>query len=149
MALELFFVSARTNKKHHHHRVVSTIPLERLRRPLKTLAIWCAVCWQTANSNVPNMYWDFVVKRAALVNSMIMPSICDKTKKRFEAVTKLGCKSKLWSGAARRLFSCTFDGSDNSAREDWKLAPWNQSVVFLGFVQVLLKEETYMALKFR
>ena len=39
-----------------------------------------------SDSNVPNIYWDFVVEHAALVNSMIMPSICDKTKAIFEAV---------------------------------------------------------------
>ena len=39
-----------------------------------------------ADSNVPNIYWDFVVEKAALVNSMITPSICDKTKMIFDAV---------------------------------------------------------------
>jgi hypothetical protein len=39
-----------------------------------------------ADSNVPNIYWDFVIEHAALVNSMISPAICDKQKpysKRF------------------------------------------------------------------
>ena len=35
-----------------------------------------------ADSNVPNIYWDFVVEHAALVNSMIMSFICDKNKKK-------------------------------------------------------------------
>ena len=30
-----------------------------------------------ADSNVPNIYWDFVIEHAALVNSMITPSISD------------------------------------------------------------------------
>ncbi len=33
-----------------------------------------------ADSNVPNIYWDFVIEHAAHVNSMITPSISDKTK---------------------------------------------------------------------
>jgi hypothetical protein len=33
-----------------------------------------------ADSNVPNIYWDFVIEHAALVNSMITPSISDKQK---------------------------------------------------------------------
>ena len=39
-----------------------------------------------ADSNVPGIYWDFVIEHAALVNSMITPSISDKTKTIFEAV---------------------------------------------------------------
>ena len=39
-----------------------------------------------ADSNVPNIYWDFVTEHAVLVNSMITPSISDKTKTIFEAV---------------------------------------------------------------
>jgi hypothetical protein len=35
-----------------------------------------------ADSNVPNIYWDFVIEHAALVNFMITPSISDKTKKK-------------------------------------------------------------------
>jgi hypothetical protein len=43
-----------------------------------------------ADNNVPNIYWDFVVEHAALVNSMIMQSICDKKKTIFEAVWEAG-----------------------------------------------------------
>jgi hypothetical protein len=39
-----------------------------------------------ADSNVPGIYWDFVIEHAALVNSMITPSISNKTKTIFEAV---------------------------------------------------------------
>jgi hypothetical protein len=39
-----------------------------------------------ADSNVPNIYWDFVVEHAALVNSIIMSSICDKTKTIFKTI---------------------------------------------------------------
>jgi hypothetical protein len=39
-----------------------------------------------ADSNVPGIYWDFVIEHAALVNSMITPSTSDKTKTIFEAV---------------------------------------------------------------
>ena len=38
------------------------------------------------DSNIPGEYLDFVVKHAALVNSMIMTSIAEKTKTIFEAV---------------------------------------------------------------
>ena len=67
-----------------------------------------------SDSNVPNIYWDFVIEHAALVNSMITPSISDKTKTIFETVwdaipnsdpvPPLGC-------FCARLM-------DNSARED-------------------------------
>jgi hypothetical protein len=46
-----------------------------------------------ADSNVPNIYWDFVIEHAALVNSMIPPAICDSTKTIFEAV---------WGGYSER-----------------------------------------------
>jgi hypothetical protein len=42
--------------------------------------------YMLADSNVPNVYWDFVIEHAALVNSMFTPSISDKTKTIFEAV---------------------------------------------------------------
>jgi hypothetical protein len=82
-----------------------------------------------ADSNVPNIYWDFVVEHAALVNSMIMPSICDKTKTIFEAVwdviPNIDLVPPVGCFCARLM--------DNSAREDWKLDLKNQSGVFLGF----------------
>jgi hypothetical protein len=82
-----------------------------------------------ADSNVPHIYWDFVVEHAALVNSMIMPSVCDKTKTIFEAVWDVIPNIDLVppvSCFCARLM-------DDSAREDWKLDPKNQSGVFLGF----------------
>jgi hypothetical protein len=92
-----------------------------------------------ADSNVPNIYWEFVMEHAALVNSMITPSISDETKTIFEAV---------WD--TKTIFEAVWDAipnidlvppvgclcarlMDNSAREDWKLDPKNQSGVFLGF----------------
>jgi len=38
-----------------------------------------------ADSNVPAIYWDFIVEHTSLVNSMTYPSICDPEKKIFEA----------------------------------------------------------------
>jgi hypothetical protein len=38
------------------------------------------------DSNVPHIYWGFVIEHAALVNFLITPSISDKTKTIFEAV---------------------------------------------------------------
>jgi hypothetical protein len=82
-----------------------------------------------ADSNVPNIYWDFVIEHAALVNSMITPSISDKTKTIFEAVwdaiPNIDLVPPVGCFCARLM--------DNSAREDWKLDPKNQSGVFLGF----------------
>jgi hypothetical protein len=82
-----------------------------------------------ADSNVPSIYGDFVVENAALVNSMIIPSICDKTKTIFEAVwdviPNIDLVSPVGCLCARLM--------DNSAREDWKLDPKNQCGVFLGF----------------
>ena len=93
-----------------------------------------------ADSNVPNIYWDFVVERTALVNSMIMPSICDKTKTIFEAVwdviPNIDLVPPVGCFCARLM--------DNSAREDWKSDPKNESGVCLG----LHTGETHMALKF-
>lgn len=81
------------------------------------------------DSNIPGEFWDFVVEHAALVNSMITPSIVDNTKTIFEAVwgvipnidlvPPVGC-------FCTRLM-------DGTARADWKLEPKNQSGVFLGF----------------
>jgi hypothetical protein len=94
-----------------------------------------------ANSNVPNIYWDFVIEHAALVNFMITPSISDKTKTIFEAVwdaiPNIDPVPPVGCFCARLM--------DNSAREDWKLDPKNQSGVFLS---VLLTGETCMVLKF-
>jgi hypothetical protein len=82
-----------------------------------------------ADSNVPNIYWDFVIEHAALVNSMIMPSISDKTKTIFEtvwdAIPNIDLVPPVGCFCARLM--------DNSTREDWKLDPKNQSGVFLGF----------------
>jgi hypothetical protein len=82
-----------------------------------------------ADSNVPNIYWDFVKEHAALVNSMITPSVSDKTKTIFEAVwdaiPNIDLVQPVGCFCARLM--------DNSAREDWKLDPKNQSGVFLGF----------------
>jgi hypothetical protein len=64
-------------------RVVSTIASEWL-KAFQDLGNMMR--YMLADSNVPNIYWDFVVEHAALVNSMIMPSICNKTKTIFEAV---------------------------------------------------------------
>jgi hypothetical protein len=38
------------------------------------------------DSNLPGIYWDYVVEHAALVNSMITPSITDKSRTIFEHV---------------------------------------------------------------
>jgi len=82
-----------------------------------------------ADSNIPNIYWDFVVEHATLVNSMISPAICDKTKTIFEAVwdviPNIDLVPPVGCFCARLM--------DNSARADWKLDPKNQSGVFLGF----------------
>jgi hypothetical protein len=81
------------------------------------------------DSNIPNIYLDFVVEHAAVVNSMISPSICDKTKTIFEAVwheiPNIDFVPPVGCFCARLM--------DNSAREEWKLDPKNQSVVFFGF----------------
>jgi len=61
-----------------------------------------------ADSNVSGIYWDFVIEHAALVNSMITPSISDKKKNNFRSC--LGCNSDYRSSAAHRMFLCTFDG---------------------------------------
>ena len=37
-----------------------------------------------SDSNVPNIYWDFVIEHVVLVNSMITPSISNKTETIFE-----------------------------------------------------------------
>ena len=77
-----------------------------------------------ADSNVPNFHWDFVIEHAALVNSMITPSISDKTKTttieadwdvipNIDLVPPVGCFS------ARLM---------DSAREDWKLDPKNHGL---------------------
>jgi hypothetical protein len=82
-----------------------------------------------ADSNVPNIYWDFVIEHAALVNSMITPSISDKTKTIFEtvwdAIPNIDLEPPVGCFCARLM--------DNSAREDRKLDAKNQSGVFLGF----------------
>jgi hypothetical protein len=82
-----------------------------------------------ADSNVPNIYWDFAIEHAALVNSMITPSISDETKTIFEAdwdvIPNIDLVPPIGCFCARLM--------DNSAREDWKLDPQNQSGVFLGF----------------
>ena len=71
----------------------------------------------------------FPDEHAALVNSMITPSIADKTKTIFEAVwdviPNIDLVPPIGCFCARLM--------DNSAREDWKLDPKNQSGVFLGF----------------
>ena len=81
------------------------------------------------DSNLPGIYWDFVVEHAALVNSMITPSITDKSRTIFEhvwgVVPNLDLIPPIGCFAARLM--------DNSARTDWKLDPKNQSGVFLGF----------------
>jgi hypothetical protein len=67
-----------------------------------------------ADSNVPNIYWDFVIEHAALVKSMITPSISDKTKTIFEtvwdAIPNLDLEPPVGCLFARLM--------DNSARED-------------------------------
>ena len=81
-----------------------------------------------ADRNVQKIYWDFVLEHAALVDSMITPCICDKTKTIFEAVWDEIPNSDLVPPVGcfcARLM-------DNSARDDWKLDQ-NQSGVFLGF----------------
>jgi hypothetical protein len=82
-----------------------------------------------ADSNVSKIYWDFVVEHAALVNSMIMPSICDKTKTIFETVwdeiPNIDLVPPVGCFCARLM--------NNSARDDWKLDPENQSGVYLVF----------------
>jgi hypothetical protein len=93
-----------------------------------------------ADSNVPNIYWDSVVEHAALVNSMITPSICDKTKTIFNAVwdviPNIDLVPPVGCFCARLM--------DNSAREDWKL----DSRTNPGCFSVLLTGGTYMARKF-
>jgi hypothetical protein len=71
----------------------------------------------------------FVIEHAAFVNSMITPSICDKTKTIFEAVWDVIPIVDLV------LPVCCFCARlmDNSAREDWKLDFKNKSGVYLGF----------------
>jgi hypothetical protein len=61
-----------------------------------------------ADSNVPNFYWDFVIEHAALVNSMITPSISDETKTIFEAVWDVIPKIDLVPPSG--CFCATFDG---------------------------------------
>jgi hypothetical protein len=49
-----------------------------------------------SDSNVPNIYWDFVIEHVVLVNSMITPSISDKTETIFELqYCKLACLLQL------------------------------------------------------
>ena len=76
---------------------------------------------------------DYVAEHAALVNSMITPSITDKSRKIFEnvwgVVPNLDLIPPIGWFAARPM--------DNSARTDWKLDPKNQSGVFLGFAHNL------------
>jgi hypothetical protein len=79
------------------------------------------------------------LERAALVNSMIMPSICDKTKTIFEAVWDVIPNIDLVPPVG--CFSAHL--MDNSAREDWKFLRTS-----LGCFSVLLTGETSMALKF-
>jgi len=82
------------------------------------------------DSNLPGNYWDFVVEHAALVNSMITPSITDTSRTIFEhvwgVVLNLDLIPPIGRYAARLM--------DNSVRTDWKLDPKNQSGVILGFV---------------
>ena len=83
-----------------------------------------------ADSNVPAIYWDYVIEHAALVNSMIRPSTCDETKTVFEAawnvvpnvdlVPPIGC-------------FCARITEANKVRADSKLEPKNDAGVFLGF----------------
>ena len=81
------------------------------------------------DSNLPGIYWDYVVEHAALVNSMITPSITDKSRTIFEhvwgVVPNLDLIPPIGCFAARLM--------DNTARTDWKLDPKNQSGVFLGY----------------
>jgi len=84
----------------------------------------------TADSNVPAIYWDFIVEHAALVNSMTYPSICDPDKTIFEAawgvvpnvdlIPPLGC-------------FCARLTDNTKARSDSKIDPKNEVGVFLGF----------------
>jgi hypothetical protein len=72
-----------------------------------------------ADSNIPNIYCHFVVEHASLVNSMISPATCDKTKTIFEAVwnviPNIDLVPPVGCFCARLM--------DNSARADWKLDP--------------------------
>ena len=92
-----------------------------------------------ADSNVPAIYWDFIVEHAALVNSMTYPSICDPDKTIFEAawgvipnidrIPPLGC-------------FCARLTDNTKARSDSKLDPKNEVGVFLGFAT---RKNTYGA----
>lgn len=92
-----------------------------------------------ADSNVPSIYWDFIVEHAALVNSMTYPSICDSDKTIFEAawgvipnidlIPPLGC-------------FCARLTDNTKARSDSKLDPKNEVGVFLGFAT---RKNTYGA----
>ena len=98
------------------------------KKTLELVSIYLMRSYLT-DSNLPGIYWDYVVEHAALVNSMITPSITDKSRTIFEhvwgVVPNLDLIPPIGWFAARPM--------DNSARTDWKLDPKNQSGVFLGF----------------
>ena len=103
-----------------------------VKKTLELVSIYLMRSYLT-DSNLPGIYWDYVVEHAALVNSMITPSITDKSRTIFEhvwgVVPNLDLIPPIGWFAARPM--------DNSARTDWKLDPKNQSGVFLGFAHNL------------
>jgi hypothetical protein len=58
------------------------------------------------NSNVRNIYLDFGSEHATMVNSMIAPAICDKTKTIFEAVWDVIPNTERSVREASILFCC-------------------------------------------
>ena len=83
-----------------------------------------------ADSNVPAIYWDYVIEHASLVNSMINPSIYDETKTIFEAVWGLPPNVDLIPPIG---CFCARITESNKVRVDSKLEPKNEAGVFLGF----------------
>ena len=83
-----------------------------------------------ADSNLPAVYWDYIVEHAALVNTMLYPSICDKTKSIFEAVWDVVPNVDLIPPIGCFCVRLT---DPNSVRSDSKIEPKNEPGVFLGF----------------